>query len=323
MTSETRVLSLDRKSAPLHVQLAEALRAELRETGWPAGTPLPSESALCKRFGVARSVVRQALATLVSEGRIVREAGRPAMVAAPREHHRMVQSSVGLYEQLACGGVRLDSRLLRCAVEAPPPEVEAFFGTRDTLALERLRMVDGEPLAYVRTWLPAARVPGLDARALGGGSLHRLLARRYGLKLGKGRNHIRAVAADGVLAEALQVPPGSPLLMLEGHGLDHGGQPLEWFVTWHRSDRLVFDVDVVDGGETVSPRLDGADDGAVGETDGPRATLARAERLAAERALVPDPARPPVQGHAAGRHQRHRGGQRLAGPAPGAAQCGA
>ncbi|HYG43626.1 MAG TPA: winged helix-turn-helix domain-containing protein, partial [Bordetella sp.] len=54
---------LDRSSGhPLHVQVAQALRRDIRGRQWAPGTVLPSEAALCQQFGVARSVVRQALA---------------------------------------------------------------------------------------------------------------------------------------------------------------------------------------------------------------------------------------------------------------------
>ena len=53
---------LDRSGdLPLHAQMAAQLRGAILD-GAPAGTALPSEAALCERYGVARSVVRQALA---------------------------------------------------------------------------------------------------------------------------------------------------------------------------------------------------------------------------------------------------------------------
>ncbi|WP_262344582.1 UTRA domain-containing protein, partial [Bordetella pertussis] len=53
--------------------------------------------------------------------------------------------------------------------------------------LERLRSVDAQPLAYVRTWLPRAAIAGLAADHLQDASLHRVLAQRFGLRPGRGR----------------------------------------------------------------------------------------------------------------------------------------
>lgn len=249
--------TLDRAGdVPLHAQLAALLRGGIRDGLTPAGTPLPSEAALCERYGVARSVVRQALAALAAEGLVRRDAGRPAVVAPPRQHRRLVQRSTGLYQQLAQTGVALGTRVLSLAPAEPPDEVVDFFGSRELLRLERLRHVDGAPLAYVRTWLPAARVAGLDPQQLTDASLHGVLIHQFGLQPGAGRNQIRAVAADKALAALLDTRAGSPLLMLEGQGNDQHGRPLEWFTTWHRPEQLVFDVDVSEGRESVQTRLD-------------------------------------------------------------------
>ncbi|MBV2160433.1 GntR family transcriptional regulator [Achromobacter denitrificans] len=247
---------LDRSGdTPLHAQVAALLRGYIRGNKLAAGAALPSEAALCERFGVARSVVRQALGALAAEGLIQRENGRPATVAAPQEHRRLVQRSTGLYEQFAQSGVALQTRVLAFARAEPPAEVAEFFGSTRLLMLERLRHVADAPLAYVRTWLPADAVPGLRAEDLADASLHGVLTRRFGLRPGAGRNQIRAVAADAALADLLDAPAGTPLLMLQGRGMDQHGRPLEWFTTWHRAEQLVFDVDVSVGHESVQPRL--------------------------------------------------------------------
>ncbi|MCV6904900.1 MAG: GntR family transcriptional regulator, partial [Achromobacter xylosoxidans] len=65
--------ALDRSGdVPLHAQVAALLRGYIRTRKLGAGALLPSEAALCERFGVARSVVRQALSALAAEGLIQR-----------------------------------------------------------------------------------------------------------------------------------------------------------------------------------------------------------------------------------------------------------
>ena len=238
---------------PLHAQMAAQLRGAILDGRAPAGTALPSEAALCERYGVARSVVRQALASLAAEGLIRRETGRPAVVAVPQQHRRLVQRSTGFHQQLAQSGVALETRVLGLEPADAPAEVAAFFGTGQLLRLERLRHVGGTPLACAHL---AARRPA--ARAERGAVGERVAARRAATARPQphsGRNRIRAVAADRTQAGLLDAKPGSPLLMLEGQGLDQHGRPMEWFTTWHRGDQLVFDVDVNDTHESVQPRL--------------------------------------------------------------------
>ena len=249
--------SLDRSgNVPLYVQIVQLLREEIRGSRLAPGTALSSEAALCKRFGVARSVIRQALAVLVAEGVIHREPGRAPTVAVRNELRRMVQRSTGLFDQFADKGTLLRTRIARLEVATPPPEVAAFFASEDTWLLERVRRVDDAPLAFVRTWLPRSLVPELDAERLIDASLHQVMGTLYGLHPGRGRHRIRAVSADKPLAEMLETSPGSPLLQLEGQGLDDAGRPLEWFTTWHRAEHLVFEVEVDPAGERVQPIME-------------------------------------------------------------------
>lgn len=245
-------MAVDRSDPrPLHQQVAQSLREQILGHDLPPGSPLPSEAELCATFGVGRSVVRQAVAGLAADDMVIRRQGRPTLVASPAEYRRLVQRATGLSDQFAVAEQELHTVVRSLRPDSPPPRAQAFLRTADALRLERLRFVGGDPLAYVRTWLPAPRVPGLRAEDLADASLHRLLARDYGLRPVSGRRQVRAVAADDMLAEALCTEPGGPLLMLEGETTDQHGQALEWFTTWHRADRVVFDIDVSETTETV------------------------------------------------------------------------
>ncbi|RBM17280.1 GntR family transcriptional regulator [Prauserella sp. PE36] len=262
-------------SRPLHQQVAQALRKQILDHDLPPGAPLPSEAELSTRFGVARSVVRQAMAALASDGLVIRSQGRPTLVAQPAEYRRLVQRATGLFDQFASRGQDLRTTVLGLRADEPPPAARAFLRTSEALRLERVRLVDGEVLSYVRTWLPAERVPGLRADQLTDASLHRLLTDVYGLRPVRGRRQVRAVAADDALAATLHAGAGDPLLLLEGETTDQHERPLEWFAAWHRADRVVFDIDVSEtAAETV--RMD---------TPAPTATPAGAD-LDRARALL-------------------------------------
>lgn len=241
----------DAQASPLHAQIAQYLREQIKSRAQGAGTMLPGEAALCRQFEVSRSVARQALETLEREGLIRRERGQPPVVSDTREHHRMVQSSTGLFEQFSALGLNLQTQVQSLQPATPPPEVAAFFGTEPVLQLERLRSLDGVPLAFVRTWLPAALLPDLLPAHLTNTSLHHVMRSRYGLQPLQGRNRIRAVAADAAMAARLKVAAGSPLLQLQGEMRDQWGRALECFTTWHRPENLVFDVDVHPGEQQV------------------------------------------------------------------------
>lgn len=237
---------------PLHQQVTELLRKRILDHDLPPGSALPSEAELSTSLGVGRSVVRQAVAGLAADGLVIRSQGRPTLVAQPAEYRRLVQRATGLFDQFAGRGQDLRTTVLALRADPPPPAARTFLRTDETIRLERLRLVDGEALSYVRTWLPAARVPDLREEQLTDASLHRLLAEVYGLRPVRGRRQVRAVSADDSLAPALRIDEGDPLLLLEGETSDQHERPLEWFAAWHRADRVVFDIDVSEtAAETV------------------------------------------------------------------------
>jgi GntR family transcriptional regulator, transcriptional repressor for pyruvate dehydrogenase complex len=65
-------------------QVAEALGTRIRAGALAAGFQLPSENALAQQFGVSRTVVREAIARLKSEGLLETRQGAGAFVADPR-----------------------------------------------------------------------------------------------------------------------------------------------------------------------------------------------------------------------------------------------
>lgn len=227
---------------PLHRQLTSLLRDSIGEGSLPPGSQLPTEAELQQKFGVSRSVVRQALATLTGDGLIQRGRGRGSVVAPLHEHHRQVQRMPGLSAQISTIADPVSTEVLSL-MPGTDTRAEAALGTTDLLSLRRRRSAEGEAIAVIQTWLPLALAGTLTADELTDASLHATLASRFGVPVTAGRRQIRAIAASERLADELSLPAGSPLLLLEGTSLDDQGNAVEYFSTWHRADRVVFDLD--------------------------------------------------------------------------------
>ena len=228
---------------PLHRQLTSLLRASIADGSLPPGSQLPTEAELQEKFGVSRSVVRQALAAVSAEGLIQRGRGRGSVVAPLHEHHRQVQRMPGLSAQISATAGPVSTEVLALG-PGTDARAEAALGTSDLLSLRRRRSVEEEAIALIQTWLPMSLAGSLTVSELTDASLHATLASKFGVPVTAGRRQIRAVAATQKLAEELSLPVGSPLLLLEGTSLDDRGNPVEYFSTWHRADRVVFDLDV-------------------------------------------------------------------------------
>ena len=64
----------------LHELIADSLREQIRLGELVVGAPVPSESRLCEQWNASRGPVRQALATLRTEGVIAGGRGKPPVV---------------------------------------------------------------------------------------------------------------------------------------------------------------------------------------------------------------------------------------------------
>mgnify|MGYP000256379654 CR=1 FL=1 len=231
----------DRTSpVPLYYQLAAALREQIRTGALRPGDQLPAERDLAERAGISRMTARQALADLARSGDVISRHGIGTFVAEPKLTHDALHL-LGFTEEMARVGGQVSSRVIEQGVHLPPlPVTQALGISQDDVAfrLVRLRAAAGTPVLLETSVVPCALCPGLEHEALEHLSLYALLATRYGHRLNSARQTIEAIAASAFEAELLDVPAGSPLLLLEGVAETEAGIPIEWFQAIYRADRV-------------------------------------------------------------------------------------
>ncbi|HZO96778.1 MAG TPA: GntR family transcriptional regulator [Gaiellaceae bacterium] len=248
--------SFDRSlPVPLYYQLKEWLSRRILSGELAPGQRLAGELELSHELHVSRGVVRQALGELCQEGLLARERGRGTFVAAPKTAEGLISGASGLADDARLRGQRLESTVLvlreRPADPAAARSLELEPGAR-VVELGRLRSLDGLPHVLVTSLLPAALVPGLADRDLGGTeSLYRVLREEYGLPVVSSVRRVEAAVADARQAHLLRIRRGDPLLVLRSTAYTTGHRPVEWFVASHRGDRIVFEVEV--GSVTNAP----------------------------------------------------------------------
>ncbi len=240
--AELASMAVDRNDErPLHVQVRDHLHNEIASGRAQPGSALPTEDELQRQFGVARSVVRQALGSLADLGLIIRARGRGSVVAPATGLRRSVQRAGGLDEQASTHGQDLRTHVLSVDKTDAPDRARAALNTSRTTRLERIRYLEDVPVAYMTTWVPTDLFPHFTAQLLEGNSLLELM-RAHGHVPSGGPQQVQAVSADRSIAAHLGADVGDPLLLLEGVTQDENGIGLEWFRVWHRQN-TVFDVD--------------------------------------------------------------------------------
>jgi GntR family transcriptional regulator len=202
------------------------------------GSPVPPERELAQRYGTSRTTVRQALAELVVEGRLLRMQGKGTFVAKPKVAQLLELAS---YTQgMRAHGLHPQTRILDTSYVPADDQLAGLLGIRPgsrVLRIHRLRLADGEPMSTDVSHLAARRFPGLRRNLDRYASLYEALATAYGIELAEAVETIETVLADPKEARLLGVDVGLPLLLLSRQAFDVSGTPVEWAQSRYRGDR--------------------------------------------------------------------------------------
>ncbi|MET1033676.1 MAG: GntR family transcriptional regulator [Arthrobacter sp.] len=215
-------------------RIATVLRQRCARLG--DGQQLPSEKELATEFGVSLMTLRRALDLLDEEGIVRRVLGRGTFV-----QRRIVAKGdvlTSFSEDMRMRGLTPSSRLIGIEVLEPAEDVrkDLLLGPRESVvALERLRLADGEAMCLETAHLAARFTGVLEADALEG-SLHELLASR-GHVLESAVRRIRAVAADERQALLLGLRAGEPVLQIIQVFYDAKGTAIQRSCAHYRADR--------------------------------------------------------------------------------------
>jgi GntR family transcriptional regulator len=241
---------------PLHTQIADDLREQIRSGALRAGEQLPSEARLCEQYGVSRGTVRQALAALRSDGLLSGGRGRPPVV----RDARLAQSFDELVSFTAWAreiGQKPGAQTLELA-RRPARDAVARALDVDTGApvyeLLRLRTLDNRPVMIERTTFVEEVGRRLLEADLDRNSVYERLA-KAGIRLTEAEHTIEAIPAGVEDAELLDVPRRSPLLQVTRVARDAAQQPVEWSVDRFRADCFAITVHNHDADRRAGVRM--------------------------------------------------------------------
>jgi GntR family transcriptional regulator len=232
---------------PYYYQLRQLLEQAISSGVLGVDDKFPTEAALCERYDVSRTVVRQALSDLERTGLVSRPKGRGTFVAAPKLSEFVAQTLTSLHEDLSARGERLETTVLRLEVEPVSPHVARMLDLPDSeqiVLLERLRYLRGEPLVVTTAYMPYALCAPILELDMSDRSLFETYERELGYRLHRGTRAIEARAASAEIAEHLGVREGAPVLAFSGVTYIEDGRAIEYFVGVHRGDRSRFETEL-------------------------------------------------------------------------------
>jgi DNA-binding GntR family transcriptional regulator len=235
-----------RRSAaePLYAQVAKDLASHVRTGTMAPGQRLPPEPVLAGAYGVNRLTVREALTSLSRQGLVRRVQGVGSFVADAPVRHRVDAAEASMADALRRRGVAIHEALLE-ALPGPPEAVPGgpFPAFPGPVTILWTRCVTEEvPWALSLTWVPAGLVPA-DVRITPETSIFSLVLERHRLQAIPSDRTVAAAPAAPSDSEHLDVPTGTPLIVLSGGNVDQHGRRIAQVAHRIRGDRAEYAVD--------------------------------------------------------------------------------
>ena len=245
------------KPIPAYQRIKQAILDNIHQGTWAAGTAISTEMALAEEFGVSRMTVNRALKELSEERVLERRQGSGTFVAQQHFNHTFVEvrniaedlkSANRVYKAEVIAKRTLTKAMLSESLRQrfhisdkakgkKAKQTEATAAEAVLYEVKILHIADGEPIQLEERWVDAKRLPQFIEQDFTEVNTSDYLIAKIPLE--RGSYTISAQPAKDEIAEALQIPEGSPALVLCRQTYS-AGQTVTVVRMWHAGDRYQF-----------------------------------------------------------------------------------
>lgn len=212
---------------PLYRQVKDMLVARIADGTWTPDKAIPNEFELAAEIGVSQGTVRKALDELANENLLVRYQGRGTFVASHDEARILFQ----FFKLAPDSGDKIfpESTILQVDQIAAPratAQALALEPSAAVIRIRRLRSLAGQPAIVETILLPAARFAGLTDASIPN-NLYQLYAAKFGVRIGRAQERLKAVALTARDARDLGTAAQTPALMIDRIAFGLDGRAIE------------------------------------------------------------------------------------------------
>ncbi len=230
---------------PLHRLISEKLRAEIEAGVYSPGELLPSEFDLGALFGVSRTTVRKAIANLINQGLVYTQQGKGAFVKQQQKisfslSNRLTFFNEDLSRQGLTGEIcNLSFQLIKASSEIST-QLELSQPETKVYQQQKIILANRQAIALDISYFPVDIAENL-AELLQKGFTYATL-HESGYYLASTEVVLESTHATSEIAEHLQVPLGTPILVYRYVAYGKKQQPLVCGETLSRADRTCYSV---------------------------------------------------------------------------------
>jgi GntR family transcriptional regulator len=229
---------------PKYLQLAQDLRASIESGQYPVGQMIPTESDLCKHYGVSRITVRAAIQELSAQGLVSKRPGVGTHVVRKDTPQRFVHTSDSVESVLQFTEETRFELIKHGIVDEIDPSL-ARVGSpagQKRLWVQGVRWGAERSVCVTDLYMSVLHHAIVDALPNHRGSIILLVQRLFGVELKEIEQVIEAVALNKRQAQALQALAGSPALLTRRWHRDPAGNTLIASISVYPSDRYSYSV---------------------------------------------------------------------------------
>jgi GntR family transcriptional regulator len=249
---------------PRYHQIAQTLRERIVAGGHGPGKRLDNQRSLAREFGVTLMTLRQALDLLERDGLIARRHGLGTFVARPSIDYDILHLRA-LAGDLSALGEDVATRFVRSyktVADRRVAEALRLSERAPVFVLERLRLVDGEPVSFQASYLPAPIGEEVSKADLAVTPLRQVLSFKLGIEITAAHETVSAVPLDRRAAREMGCRPGTAAFRSDRISTGADGTPIVYDRVFIPGDRFritrqlrydTLDADPVSTGACASP----------------------------------------------------------------------
>jgi len=236
---------MTRHKIPLYKQVRQKILKEINYH-MKEGDLLPTEVELEKNYEVSRITIRKAIDTLEAEGYVEKIQGRGTIVTSTK----IVQDAGSITswtEEMHLKGKKPETKKQNIYLVKPSRKMKNKLNLHPNekiICVERVRLVDEEPIALMFNYLREKYIPGFLEQGFIRESLYEELEENYNIVLEEANEQIKARLATDLESSALKITPESAVIQITRTTFLPNGTPFEMVEMISRSDKYEYHIKV-------------------------------------------------------------------------------
>jgi GntR family transcriptional regulator len=227
---------------PLYIQLMNILIDKI-ESSMEENDKLDSEREICKKYGVSRTTVREALDELEKNNYIYKVQGKGNFIS-PRVVEQDLIKVSSFTEEMKKHGKNPTSKLLNFEIIEANNKISSKLKIEEdelVFKISRIRIADDIPMIYEITYLPYERFKGLNKEMIENNPLYEILKNTYNIHITSAEEVIESVLINKLESVYLEIPQGQAGLKFERIAYEQM-EVIEYTITIARGDKFRYRV---------------------------------------------------------------------------------